>query len=141
MLLLLLLLLLGGTWATTYTRVPHYITSHQRSLLLESLEYTEFDLTREDTVTVHVDASVIEGRIICGEPHPHHTLPQSYLMTWCLVSRLLLLGAHHLLHGSRWPPPTSPQVGGERGGAWVARRVGSCAWDAECGGTGMGQPQ
>ena len=57
----------GGTWYTTYTRVPHYITSYQRSLLLESLEYAVFDMTSADSITIELDSNVMTGRIIPGE--------------------------------------------------------------------------
>ena len=57
----------GGTWYTTYTRVPHYITSEQHSLYLETLDYAEFDLTGTDTVSVAVDSTEMEGRILTGE--------------------------------------------------------------------------
>ncbi len=60
-------LLPGGTWYTTYTRVPHYITSQHRSLYLQSLEYSVFDLTLPDLVTIEVNSSVISGRILAGE--------------------------------------------------------------------------
>ena len=56
----------AGTWYTTYTRVPHYITSHLRSLYLHSLEYTEFDLTGKDTVLVTVDSRSIVGGAMAG---------------------------------------------------------------------------
>ena len=58
---------LGGTWFTTYTSVPQYITSYQRSLFLESMEYTVFDLTAEDSVLVKIDSNEISGRIITGQ--------------------------------------------------------------------------
>lgn len=57
----------AGSWHTTYTRVPHYITSYQRSLALESLEYAVFDLTLEDSVTIEINSSVMTGRIITGK--------------------------------------------------------------------------
>ena len=56
----------GGNWHTTYTSVPQYITSHHRSLFLESLEYVVFDMTKDDTVTIRLDSNVIIGRIIAG---------------------------------------------------------------------------
>ena len=57
----------GGTWYTTYTSVPHYITSYSRSLMLESLEPAVFDTTDASTVTIEIDSDVIVGRIISGE--------------------------------------------------------------------------
>ncbi len=57
---------IGGTWYTTYTRVPHYITSYRGSLVLESLEYAEFDMTSDDSVTIRLNSSNMVGRIISG---------------------------------------------------------------------------
>ena len=57
----------GGTWYTTYTSVPHYITSYSRSLMLESLEPAVFDTTDASTVAIEIDSDVIVGRIISGE--------------------------------------------------------------------------
>lgn len=56
----------AGTWYTTYTRVPHYITSELRSLYLHSLEYTEFDLTGKNTAAVTVDSRTIVGGAFTG---------------------------------------------------------------------------
>lgn len=57
----------GGSWYTTYTRVPFYITNYQRSLLLESLEYTVFDMTSKNQIVIELNAQTMEGRIIAGE--------------------------------------------------------------------------
>ena len=57
----------AGSWHTTYTRVPHYITNYQRSLALESLEYAVFDMTLQDSVTIEINSSVMTGRIITGK--------------------------------------------------------------------------
>ena len=56
----------GGKWYTTYTRVPHYITSHSRSLSLDSLEYAVFDMSRDDVIAIEVQSLVLAGRIITG---------------------------------------------------------------------------
>ena len=57
----------AGSWHTTYTRVPHYITNYQRSLALESLEYAVFDMTLQDSVTIEINSSIMTGRIITGK--------------------------------------------------------------------------
>ena len=57
----------GGTWYTTYTSVPHYITSHSRSLMLESLEPIVFDMTDPTTISIELDSNVMVGRIISGQ--------------------------------------------------------------------------
>ena len=56
----------GGTWYTTYTSVPHYITSRSRSLMLESLEQVVFDMTDPVTISIELDSNVMVGRIISG---------------------------------------------------------------------------
>ena len=63
----------GGSWYTTYTRVPHYITSYQRSLMLESLEYTVFDMRHEDSIVIEIQSSSLIGQIITGQ-HNHNSI-------------------------------------------------------------------
>lgn len=81
--LLSLSLISAGSWHTTYTRVPHYITSYRRSLALESLEYAVFDLTLEDSVTIEINSSVMTGRIITGKTALVH-LAESLQLGGCL---------------------------------------------------------
>ncbi|MBI3396634.1 MAG: alpha-glucosidase [Spirochaetia bacterium] len=57
----------GGDWHTTYAAVPHFITSRARSLFLENYEYSEFDLRRENAVTIGVFSNDLRGRIITAE--------------------------------------------------------------------------
>ena len=56
----------GGTWYTTYSHVPQYVSSNTRSLMLDSLEYTVFDFTKSDVVSVEVNSTQITGRILSG---------------------------------------------------------------------------
>ena len=36
----------GGNWHTTYTAIPHYISSRSNSILIEGNPFAVFDLTR-----------------------------------------------------------------------------------------------
>lgn len=56
----------GGSAATTYAAVPHYITSRMRSLFLENYEYSVFDLRQPDRVQVSVFSTTLAGRILYG---------------------------------------------------------------------------
>ena len=56
----------GGSWYTTYTSVPHYITSCSRSLMLESMHPVVFDMTNPNAVTIEIYSDVISGRILSG---------------------------------------------------------------------------
>lgn len=56
----------GGSAAATYAAVPQYITSRLRSLFLENVEYTVFDLRQADQVQISTFASMISGRILYG---------------------------------------------------------------------------
>ena len=60
----------GGSWYTTYTRVPHYLTSHLRSLVLQSLEYTVFDMQQDDAIVIEIQSHTLAGRIISGLSQP-----------------------------------------------------------------------
>ena len=57
----------GGSWYTTYTHVPQYISTKMRSLMLESREYTIFDLTDKSKVTIQLNSTQMIGRILHGE--------------------------------------------------------------------------
>ena len=57
----------GGSWHTTYTQVPFYVTSEMRSFLLDSPEYAIFDMTRPDLVSLHLTSPVLQARIIYGQ--------------------------------------------------------------------------
>ena len=56
----------AGDWHTTYTSIPQYVTSHNRSLFLENLEYSLFDLSRNDGVEIRVWANKMKGQIVNG---------------------------------------------------------------------------
>lgn len=57
----------GGTPYHTYIAVPHYITSHMRSLMLDNSEYAEFNLRAADKVQIRLFAPVMVGTIINGD--------------------------------------------------------------------------
>ncbi|KAI7883691.1 hypothetical protein K492DRAFT_229502 [Lichtheimia hyalospora FSU 10163] len=59
----------GGddSYCSSTLSIPQYITSDRRCLFLESSEYTSFNLTDPDRVTVRIDASEMAGRIVDGE--------------------------------------------------------------------------
>ena len=57
----------GGNPYITEAPVPHFISSRLRSLFLENLEYSEFDMRQADRVDVKVWSSTMTGRILFGE--------------------------------------------------------------------------
>jgi len=57
----------GGHWYSSYACVPHYITSDSRSLFLENHEYSSFDLTDEEEVSIEVFSRRMEGQILSAE--------------------------------------------------------------------------
>jgi alpha-glucosidase (family GH31 glycosyl hydrolase) len=59
----------GGTWYTTYTQVPFYITSEMRSFVLDSPEYAIFDMTQPDFISLHLTSPVLQARIIYGQSY------------------------------------------------------------------------
>jgi sulfoquinovosidase len=56
----------GGSWHTSYTCVPHYITSRMNSLFLENYEPSVFDMRPKDRVQIQVFSRHMKGRIIYG---------------------------------------------------------------------------
>ncbi|KPA09323.1 Glycoside hydrolase, family 31 [Candidatus Magnetomorum sp. HK-1] len=56
----------GGNEFTSYTSIPHYITSKFRSLFLETTEYATFNLKEADKVTIKLYNSQMTGRILSG---------------------------------------------------------------------------
>ena len=57
----------AGDWYTTYTAIPQYITSENRSLFLENSEYALFDLSKPQEVELRVWSGDLRGQIIFGE--------------------------------------------------------------------------
>lgn len=57
----------AGSTLSSYYAVPQYITDQRRSLFLENSEYSRFDLTKDDAVSLNVFANQMTGRILYGE--------------------------------------------------------------------------
>ncbi|MCG8668737.1 MAG: alpha-glucosidase [Pseudomonadales bacterium] len=57
----------GGTTLSSYYAVPQYITDQRRSIFLENSEYSRFDLTKSDQVSLNVFSNAMVGRIPYGE--------------------------------------------------------------------------
>ncbi|OZJ06952.1 hypothetical protein BZG36_00133 [Bifiguratus adelaidae] len=57
----------GGDYYTTYAPIPHYVTTDNKSFMLENTEYSVFDLRREDAALVRVNSRVLIGRILDGK--------------------------------------------------------------------------
>lgn len=62
----------AGSWHTTYTAIPHYVTHKARSLFLTNYTYSEFDFTDEESVTIRAAAptGLITGQIIGAKTIP-----------------------------------------------------------------------
>jgi alpha-glucosidase (family GH31 glycosyl hydrolase) len=56
----------GGSPFVTECPAPHFITSRLRSLFLENLEYSTFDLRPTDQVDIKVWSAMMTGRILYG---------------------------------------------------------------------------
>ncbi|GAA1854064.1 alpha-glucosidase [Pseudonocardia ailaonensis] len=56
----------AGDWYTTEVSVPHYLTTANRSLFLESSEYCVFDWRAADYVEIELNAPTMTGRILHG---------------------------------------------------------------------------
>ena len=56
----------GGSWHTTYTAIPHYVTSKARSVFLTNFSYGEFDFTDDDEVSIvsTTPTNALTGQII-----------------------------------------------------------------------------
>jgi len=59
----------GGSWFSTYTAVPFYLTTKLRGLFLENHEITIFDLTDNDEVTIENWGTCFSGQIINGDSY------------------------------------------------------------------------
>jgi len=57
----------AGSWLTTYTAVPHYLTSLNRSLFLENYEISVFDMEAPDEVEIKLFGPAMQGRILNGD--------------------------------------------------------------------------
>jgi hypothetical protein len=58
----------GGRWYTTYTAVPHYVTSAARSLFVATRTYLEFDFSKSGRVSVEAVAphGHLHGELVTG---------------------------------------------------------------------------
>lgn len=56
----------GGSWHKSYAGVPHFITTDNKSLMLENHSYSVFDLRRDNESVVEVFDNAIFGRLIAG---------------------------------------------------------------------------
>lgn len=58
----------GGRWYSTYTAVPHYISSLSRSLFISTHTYMEFDFTTPGHVAVDAVSPLgqLSGQIVTG---------------------------------------------------------------------------
>lgn len=64
----------GGSQQTTYTAVPHYVTSSMRSFMLENTDFAVFNLARANKQEIEIElvtpnlvlTSTLNGRIIRG---------------------------------------------------------------------------
>ena len=57
----------GGDPTHTGAPAPHFITSRLRSLFLENLEYSVFDMRQADHIDIKVWSATMTGRILYGE--------------------------------------------------------------------------
>ena len=62
----------AGSWHTTYTAIPHYVTHKARSVFLTNYTYSEFDFTEEDSVIIRAAAptGLLMGQIIGAKTIP-----------------------------------------------------------------------
>jgi alpha-glucosidase len=51
----------GGSWHSTYAPVPHFVSSHVRSLALLNSQYSQFDLRAADEVQITVFARSLKA--------------------------------------------------------------------------------
>lgn len=56
----------GGKWHTSYAGVPHFITSTQRGLLLDTHDYVEFDMRRAESTVVELHGTRLSGHFLAG---------------------------------------------------------------------------
>ncbi|MCB1141438.1 MAG: alpha-glucosidase [Leptospiraceae bacterium] len=57
----------GGDEFTSYTPIPHYITTENRSMFYENTSYTKFDLSESDYVKVNFWENGFQGTVWIGE--------------------------------------------------------------------------
>ncbi|MCP4136007.1 MAG: alpha-glucosidase [bacterium] len=56
----------GGNAYTSYISIPHYITSMNRSVFLETTEYAVFNMKKNDEVSIKLHSNKMIGRILQG---------------------------------------------------------------------------
>lgn len=56
----------AGSWFSTYTAMPQYITNRNRGLFLENYEFSYFDLSKPHEVSIRLFKNGMEGQILAG---------------------------------------------------------------------------
>ena len=64
----------GGNWHTTYTAIPHYVTSAARSVFLTNYSYAEFDFTDDETISI---LSTTPTNTLCGQIIGARSIPET----------------------------------------------------------------
>lgn len=86
----MLFLRAGGSWHSSYSPVPHYITSEMKSLFLEGYEYSVFDLREKDRVQIQVQVKPGNCLILqfSSFASSHRFLETKWREEYCMVNRL-----------------------------------------------------
>jgi hypothetical protein len=71
----------GGDSTYAYKPVPYFFTSYNRSLVLENNDYSLFDMTRKNIMSIKVCNLDVAGRIMYGQ-NPLELL-QQYTTYYC----------------------------------------------------------
>ena len=62
----------GGNFHTTYSAIPHYTTSQLKSFFLENSEYSIFDFTDPNVISIQTFGSSVTGRALYGATPLEH---------------------------------------------------------------------
>ena len=62
----------GGNWHTTYSAIPHYTTSESRSFFLENSEYSIFDLSDPEVVSIQTFGTTVTARALYATSPLNH---------------------------------------------------------------------
>lgn len=57
----------AGSWFSTYTAIPQYISNRDRGLFLENYEFSLFDLTGANETAIRIFRNGLDGQLLAGD--------------------------------------------------------------------------
>lgn len=101
----------GGSWHTTYTAVPQFVSTHQRGLFLDTSDYVIFDFSASQEFTFAVNASAFDAHLLLA-PTPLDLVEEYSSIVGRMPQVVPPLSGQ--IKSLTPLPPTAPRLGARR---------------------------